>query len=239
MSKQVATLIVGLLAFAEGRTDNINYLREADREDVLDEISHDTLDRIAHRLYASESENLSAYERLLKDDKRKKMDYLNSIRPDLLPENRNQPASAEDYDNSKDHYTVDDIPNQDPAKESIRDKVLRESQRRQNDLMEAKRLNDELNNAQKERQEREEELSAMTPEEREQKRKEDKWRREFEREQHALAEQEERMRKSNDLTRYQEELARREYEEHQRDLEDQRRHEEELIRHRNDLARKD
>ena len=104
MSKQVATLIVGLLAFAEGRSDNINYLREADREDVLDEISHDTLDRIAHRLYASESENLSAYERLLKDDKRKKMDYLNSIRPDLLPENRNQPASAEDYDNSKDHH---------------------------------------------------------------------------------------------------------------------------------------
>ena len=55
----------------------------ADREDVLNEISPDMLDKIAHRLYAEDEKNLSAYERLLKDDKRKKMDYLNTIRPEF------------------------------------------------------------------------------------------------------------------------------------------------------------
>ena len=54
MSKQVATLLVGLLALAEGRSTDRNLLREADREDVLEEIDHETLDRIAHRLYADE-----------------------------------------------------------------------------------------------------------------------------------------------------------------------------------------
>ena len=77
MSKQAATLIVGLLALAEGRSDDRNMLREADREDVLHQVDTETLDRIAHRLYAEDQEHLSAYERLLKDDKRKKMDYLN------------------------------------------------------------------------------------------------------------------------------------------------------------------
>ena len=83
MSKQAATLLVGLLALAEGRSDEFNMLREADREDVFDEVHPELLDRIAHRLYAEDEEHLSAYERLLKDDKRKKMDYLNGIRPDL------------------------------------------------------------------------------------------------------------------------------------------------------------
>ena len=200
MSKQVATLLVGLLAFAEGRTNNLNYLREADRDDVLDEVSPDTLDRIAHRLYAQESENMSAYERLLKDDKRKKMDYINNIRPDLLPEDRRHHPAGHDYvdeeltHHAKDHYTVDDIPKPNSSKESIRDQVLRQSQRRQNDLMEAKKQKDELSKADQERQDKENELSNMTAEERELKRQHDKWRREYEREQHALAEQEERMR---------------------------------------------
>ena len=108
MSKQVATLLVGLLAFAEGRTNNLNYLREADRDDVLDEVSPDTLDRIAHRLYAQESENMSAYERLLKDDKRKKMDYINNIRPDLLPEDRRHHPAGHDYvDEELTHHAKD------------------------------------------------------------------------------------------------------------------------------------
>ena len=83
MSKQVATLLVGLLAMAEGRTNDRTMLNEANREDVLNEIDHEMLDKIAQRLYAEEPENLSAYERLVKDDKRKKMEYLNNIRPDL------------------------------------------------------------------------------------------------------------------------------------------------------------
>ena len=60
--------------------------------------------------------------------------------------------------------------------------------------MEAKKQKDELSKADQERQDKENELSNMTAEEREQKRQHDKWRREYEREQHALAEQEERMR---------------------------------------------
>ena len=76
-------MLVGLLAMAEGRSDDRNMLREADREDVLHQVDTETLDRIAHRLYADDHENLSAYERLLKDDKRKKMDYLNNIQPEL------------------------------------------------------------------------------------------------------------------------------------------------------------
>ena len=86
MSKTAATLLVGLLALAEGRSNNMNYLRDADDEDVLEQLHPDVLDRIAHRLYADDEEHLSAYERLLKDDKRRKMEYLNNIRPDVLPE---------------------------------------------------------------------------------------------------------------------------------------------------------
>ena len=77
-------MIVGLLAFAEGRSDDRDMLREANRDDVLREVEPEMLDRIAYRLYAADDENLSAYERLLKDDKRKKMDYLNNVRPDLV-----------------------------------------------------------------------------------------------------------------------------------------------------------
>jgi hypothetical protein len=54
MSKQAATLLVGLLALAEGRSNDMNYLREADREDMLNEISPEMLDRIAYRLYAED-----------------------------------------------------------------------------------------------------------------------------------------------------------------------------------------
>ena len=98
MSKQAATLLMGLLALAEGRSNDMNYLSEANREDVLDEISPEMLDRIAYRLYAEEEEHLSAYERLLKDDKRRKMDYLNNIRPDLLPQEREEREPARHHE---------------------------------------------------------------------------------------------------------------------------------------------
>lgn len=155
-------MLVGLLALAEGRSDDREMLREADREDVLHAIEPEMLDRIAYRLYAEDEEHLSAYERLLKDDKRKKMDYLNNIRPDLVdhqprhseaPEDHNRPASHHDLD----HHTINDIPKPDPTKESIRDQVLRESKRRQNDMMEEKRHLEEQEKSEKERMTREEE----------------------------------------------------------------------------------
>ena len=99
-------MIVGLLAFAEGRSDDREMLREANREDVLHEIEPEMLDRIAYRLYAVDSEYLSAYERLLKDDKRKKMEYLNNIRPDVVPQNAD-PAEMHDAPSrkaSQDHH---------------------------------------------------------------------------------------------------------------------------------------
>ena len=92
MSKQVAALLIGgLLALAEGRSDDRSMLGEAaGREDVLNEISPDMLDKIAHRLYADDEKNLSAYERLLKDDKRKKMDYLSTIKPEFVFNNEDE-----------------------------------------------------------------------------------------------------------------------------------------------------
>ena len=74
-------MLVGLLALAEGRSDDRNMLREADHEDVLHQVDTETLDRIAHRIYADEPQYLSAYERLHKDDKRQKMDYLKRTEP--------------------------------------------------------------------------------------------------------------------------------------------------------------
>ena len=76
MSKQAATLLVGLLALAEGRSDDRNMLREADREDVLHQVDTETLDRIAHRLFSESHEHLSHYDHLQKEDKRQKMEYL-------------------------------------------------------------------------------------------------------------------------------------------------------------------
>ena len=54
MSKQAATMLVGLLALAEGRSNDMNYLREANREDMMDQIDPVLLDRIAQRLYAED-----------------------------------------------------------------------------------------------------------------------------------------------------------------------------------------
>jgi len=85
MSTKVATLVVSLLAMAEGRNSDRNVLRDANTEEVLDVISPELLDRVAYHLYADDEAHLSAYERLMASDKRKKMDYLNNIRPDLIP----------------------------------------------------------------------------------------------------------------------------------------------------------
>lgn len=54
MSSKVATLLLGLLALAEGRSNDREMLREANVDDVLDVISPEMLDRIAHRLYAED-----------------------------------------------------------------------------------------------------------------------------------------------------------------------------------------
>ena len=69
MSKKTATLLVGLLAMAEGSSSDRNLLSEANRDDVLNVISPELLDSIAKRLYSEDPVHMSAYERLLKDDK--------------------------------------------------------------------------------------------------------------------------------------------------------------------------
>ena len=122
MSSRVATLLVGLLAIAEGRSNDRQTLQEANIDEVLDVISPVMLDRIAQRLYADDQAHLSAYERLLQNDKRKKMEYLNNIRPDLVPQQPEvQPASEAPERHHNDHYTLEDIPKSDPTKESILD----------------------------------------------------------------------------------------------------------------------
>ena len=163
MSTKVATLVVSLLALAEGQSNDRDVLREANTDEVLNVISPELIDRVAHRLYADDEANLSAYERLMANDKRKKMEYLNNIRPDLIPtpeeralhhetqsEGHLSDGHHEPIRHSDDHHTIDDIPTSDPTKESIRDQVMRESARRQNNLMEAKREREEAAKAEKE-----------------------------------------------------------------------------------------
>lgn len=65
MSKKTASLLLGLLAIAEGQSDDRNLLSEANREDVLNYISPELLDNIAKRLYTDDTDNMSAYEKLL------------------------------------------------------------------------------------------------------------------------------------------------------------------------------
>ena len=158
MSTKVATLVVSLLALAEGQSNDRDVLREANTDEVLNVISPELIDRVAHRLYADDEANLSAYERLMANDKRKKMEYLNNIRPDLIPTPEERALHHETHSeghhepvrHSDDHHTIDDIPTSDPTKESIRDQVMRESARRQNNLMEAKREREEAAKAEKE-----------------------------------------------------------------------------------------
>ena len=135
MSSKVATLIVGLLAIAEGRSDDRNLLREANVDDVLDVISPEMLDRIAKKLYAEDDENMSAYERLLKSDKRRKMDYLNNIRPDLIHEDRERHQAAEEEhiplrhadDHVQDHYYDRGYSNETPTAEQL-DRTFRRTE---------------------------------------------------------------------------------------------------------------
>jgi len=169
---------------AEGANNDREMLREANNDDVLDVISPELLDRIAHRLYAEDETHLSAYERLLQSDKRRKMEYLNNIRPDLIPgEPEHHEPVAEDhkaaFQRPDDHFSIDDIPKSDPTKESIRDRVMRESQRRQ----EEKRKKDEAAKALKQKADLEESLAHLTPEERLERTQQEKWRSEFEKEQ--------------------------------------------------------
>ena len=114
MSSRVATLVVGLLAIAEGRSNDREILREANTDEVLDYISPQMLDRIAHRLYAEDSSEMSAYERLLQEDKRRKMDYLNNIRPDTVPEANYAPVANDAHHvpihHADDHVRRNDMP---------------------------------------------------------------------------------------------------------------------------------
>ena len=93
MSKTIASLLVGLLAVAEGSSTDRNLLEEANREDVLNVISPELLDSIAKRLYTQDSEEMSAYERLIKEDKQRKMDYLNTVKRDAYSNDLPSPTS--------------------------------------------------------------------------------------------------------------------------------------------------
>ena len=130
MSSKVATLVVGLLAIAEGRSTDRNMLREANNDEVLNVISPELLDRVAKQLYAEDQANLSAYERLMANDKRKKMDYLNNIRPDLIPESNDpvieenraplRPADDHVQDNRSSRPVKNQMPNQEQIEEVLR-----------------------------------------------------------------------------------------------------------------------
>jgi hypothetical protein len=85
---------LGLLAIAEGQSDDRNLLSEANREDVLNYISPELLDNIAKRLYTKEPEQMSAYEKLVQGDKQRKMDYLSQFKKDS-PASNGIPSSNE------------------------------------------------------------------------------------------------------------------------------------------------
>ena len=173
---------MGLLAMTEAQNSDFKRLIETANEEDLE--------AYAKQLYSDNPSNLSAYERLLNSDKEKKMDYLNNIRDenaqadDLLHTLPARERSNSIPDISSDPR--DDLP--DPTGASIREKVLRESQRRQNAITDEKKLEaeqrKELQRLEAERLRREEEEALLTPEEKDQKRLEAKWKREFERQQH-------------------------------------------------------
>lgn len=79
MSSKVATLVLSLLAIAEGNSKDTESLIEANSDEVLDVISHELIDRMAHNLYANDEAHLDAYDHLLRSnaDKRTKMQYIN------------------------------------------------------------------------------------------------------------------------------------------------------------------
>ena len=52
MSKKTASLLVGLLAIADGQSTDRNLLAEANRDEVLNLISPELLDKVAQRLYS-------------------------------------------------------------------------------------------------------------------------------------------------------------------------------------------
>ena len=82
MSSKVATLVLSLLAIAEGQSTDREVLREANSDEVLNMVSPELLDRVAQQLYADDHAHLSEYERLMHHDKRSKMNYLNDARPE-------------------------------------------------------------------------------------------------------------------------------------------------------------
>ena len=142
MSKTAATLLVGLLALAEGRSNDMDYLREADREDMMDMIEPEMLDRIAQRLYAEDEEHMSAYDRLL-DDKRKKMDYLNNIRPDLIPENREHHQERHHEAEEADRHHNDHVQDRDGGQTNEIGDLLKRTDRTHEKLARQKAKNEE------------------------------------------------------------------------------------------------
>lgn len=105
------------------------------------------------------------------------MDYLNKIRDEnayvddlLYTSPARERSNGIPNDIPKDpHDATFDLP--DPTPASIREKVLRESERRQNAITDEKRLEaeqrQELKRLERERQQREEEEALLTPEEKE------------------------------------------------------------------------
>ena len=137
MSKKTATLLVGLLAMAEGSSSDRNLLSEANRDDVLNVISPELLDSIAKRLYSEDPHTMSAYERLLKDDKQRKMDYLNNVKRDNDPNGHPYQASNEMPLSHPDHVTdFDPEKGSDPS--TIKDRILAEQERKQKVMREFK-----------------------------------------------------------------------------------------------------
>ena len=125
MSKKTTSLILGLLASAEAQGNDFNMISEANGRDMLDSY--------AQQLGSEAPRNLSAYEKFMEDERQKKMDYIDNVRndpyaDDLLQDPPNKGRSNE-IPMPRDDY-ADGLP--DPLPQSIRERVMRESERRQN-----------------------------------------------------------------------------------------------------------
>jgi hypothetical protein len=136
MSKKTASLLVGLLAIAEGQSSDRNLLSEANNADVLNVIAPELLDSIAKRLYSDAPEHLSAYERLIQDDKQRKMDYLNNVRRDAASNSMPSPSYYNnDMPPSHHDHVVDIDPEVKGDPSTIKDRILAEQERVQKNMM--------------------------------------------------------------------------------------------------------
>ena len=135
MTSKTACLLVGLLAIAEGHSEDMNVLREANRDDVLNVISPELLDTIAKRLYNEDTEHMSAYERLLHNDKQRKMDYLSNVKRDIpangIPRSNELPHAHSPQESNRSNAAT--------PQDKI-DRVLREGERIEGQLKGAREM---------------------------------------------------------------------------------------------------